>query len=252
MKTSSRLLTNLKASLLSNETTANNQFFRKKCLKGLSVLLTIIVLSIGIAKAQLSTYPTTIDFTATMPTYITTPSGTSYSTSLTNCSSTITGGVSYTSSGKFWSLLATKCTRIIYTVKQGSTVRAVTISNDKNAVTKTTSGTSNACITDTVDLNYDGSAGSATIKFTGASGGSGEAIIGVTIYDAIVLPVTFTSFKVAQQNNTVGINWSVGSEVNISKYVVEKSTDAITFNEIGSINGLFRLFQSMRTQSCYG
>lgn len=202
------------------------------------VILPVLLL-LGVAtkiNAQLSTYPYTFDFTTALPSFVTPlTSGTSYSGTITNCSATVTGGINYTSSSKFWTFTATKCARLIYTLKETSTARGVTVSNDKNAVTKTTKGANNSCITDTVDFNYDGSAGNITIKFAGGSGGSGGAIIGISVYDAIVLPVTFTSFKIAQQDNAININWIVGSEVNINKYVIEKSTDAVVFNEIGSI-----------------
>jgi hypothetical protein len=196
-----------------------------------------IFLFVNKSLAQLNSFPYAFNFTTAQPSFVTiTGSGIALNNTLTNCTSTITGGVTYSSTGKFWTFTATKCARVVYTVKEGSTARGVIVSNDKNSVTKTTKGANNGCITDTVDFNYDGSAGNITVKFAGGSGGSGEAVIAVNVYDAIVLPVTFISFKVAQQNNAVGINWSIASEVNINNYVVEKSTDANTFTEIGNIN----------------
>ncbi|UAY51961.1 beta strand repeat-containing protein [Ferruginibacter albus] len=149
--------------------------------KGIGLLMMAFLFSIGNVRAQLNTFPTAINFTAAQPSYITTPSGTSYSTTLTNCSSVTTGGVSYTSSGKSWTLIATKCGVISWTIKQPSTARTVTVSNNKNSTTKATTGTANACTNDQVDFAYDGSGGPITITFAGASGGSSEAVIAVTI-----------------------------------------------------------------------
>ncbi len=237
MKTSTSLSTTLTtaASANFNIKHASKKSFTK-LLHSLSLLFVLLFVNMHMICAQISTYPTTIDFTATQPTYITTPSGTSYNTTLTDCNATVTGGVSYTSSSKTWTLSATKCARIIYTIKQPSTVRGVTVSNNQNSVTRTTLGVKSTCITDTADFNYDGSNGNILISFVGASGGSGQAIVSVTIFDAIVLPVAFTSFYATQQGNGVSINWCVGTEINISKYVVEKSTNTLTFNNVGSIS----------------
>jgi hypothetical protein len=211
-------------------------YLKKELIFSMIVIFISAIISTNV-NAQLSSFPTAIDFTAAKPAYITTPSGTTYSNTITNCSSVITGGIQYTSSSKSWTLTATRCGKIYYSIKQGSTVRAVTVSNNKNTTKKVTAGTANACITDTVDMDYNGSSGDVIITFAGASGGSGEAVIAVTINDTTVttVPVTFSSFNAMQQLGTIKVNWTVTGEINLNKYVVEKSADAIHFTEAGFV-----------------
>lgn len=51
-----------------------------------------------------------------------------------------------------------------------------------------------------------------------------------------VLPVTVSSFTGSYTNKTSFLKWNVGDEININKYVVERSTDGRTFTEIGFVN----------------
>lgn len=138
--------------------------------------------TISDVQAQLNVFPTNIISTnASAPAYVTLVSGTNWGPTGTNCSAVTTGNINWSSSGKTWTMTATQCGKIVYTIKQGSTARAVTFSNNKNGTTKTTTGTSNSCIQDSVDFAYDGSTGNITISVAGASGGSGEAIVEMII-----------------------------------------------------------------------
>ena len=49
------------------------------------------------------------------------------------------------------------------------------------------------------------------------------------------LPVTLKSFTAAIQNNKPVLNWVTTNEINMNSYVVERSSDAKTFNAIGTI-----------------
>jgi hypothetical protein len=50
------------------------------------------------------------------------------------------------------------------------------------------------------------------------------------------LPVTLTSFTAQLNNSTkVGLNWSTTSEVNASHFTVERSVDAVNFNDIAMV-----------------
>jgi hypothetical protein len=49
------------------------------------------------------------------------------------------------------------------------------------------------------------------------------------------VPVTFSNYTALLQNSGIKISWSVTNEVNVNKYVVEKSKDAINFSEAGFI-----------------
>jgi hypothetical protein len=46
-------------------------------------------------------------------------------------------------------------------------------------------------------------------------------------------PVKFIDVSAIEQENNVLVSWNVENEININRYVVERSTDGINFNEIG-------------------
>ena len=46
-------------------------------------------------------------------------------------------------------------------------------------------------------------------------------------------PVKFIDVSAIEQENNVLVHWNVENEININKYVVERSADGINFNEIG-------------------
>lgn len=50
------------------------------------------------------------------------------------------------------------------------------------------------------------------------------------------LPLTYTSIKALQQNNSISVNWDVQNEINVKQYEVEKSTDGVTFNKVGAVS----------------
>lgn len=60
----------------------------------------------------------------------------------------------------------------------------------------------------------------------------------VTVYysgTGCILPVTYTAYNVVlEANKSVKINWATASETNVSHYNIEKSTDGMSFNTIGS------------------
>ena len=49
------------------------------------------------------------------------------------------------------------------------------------------------------------------------------------------LPLTFISLKAIRQNNNIGVEWAVESEVNISKYEIEKSVDGEHFLKVNTV-----------------
>jgi hypothetical protein len=52
---------------------------------------------------------------------------------------------------------------------------------------------------------------------------------------AALLPLTFTSVKAYQQNNTINVDWKTANEQNMKLYNVEKSTDGNRFRSISDI-----------------
>jgi len=50
------------------------------------------------------------------------------------------------------------------------------------------------------------------------------------------LPVTYTSIKAWQQNSNIAVQWVVNNQLNVKEYVVEKSTDGVSFTKVGTVN----------------
>jgi hypothetical protein len=50
------------------------------------------------------------------------------------------------------------------------------------------------------------------------------------------VPVTFVDVNAVKQNKSVNVTWKVENEINISSYVVEKSSDGRNFAAIGSVS----------------
>jgi len=49
------------------------------------------------------------------------------------------------------------------------------------------------------------------------------------------LPVSYINLTAQQKNNAVQLNWTVGGEINMDSYTVEKSTDGKNFRDIGTV-----------------
>ena len=52
-----------------------------------------------------------------------------------------------------------------------------------------------------------------------------------------VLPVTITSFTVTKNNNAALLRWSATYETKFKRYEIEQSTDGVTFNKVGEVQG---------------
>jgi|GraSoiStandDraft_4_1057263.scaffolds.fasta_scaffold72362_2 hypothetical protein len=52
---------------------------------------------------------------------------------------------------------------------------------------------------------------------------------------AIILPVKFSSLDARTTNNSVSLKWTVGSEINVTGYEIEKSSDGRNFAKIGFV-----------------
>lgn len=50
-----------------------------------------------------------------------------------------------------------------------------------------------------------------------------------------LLPVTLTNFTATKYNNAINIKWTTEKEIDLKKYVVERSTDGIQFFEIATV-----------------
>jgi hypothetical protein len=77
----------------------------------------------------------------------------------------------------------------------------------------------------------------AQLLFVGAPVGTGTFYVDNIYFSSStnILPVDFTSVVSSKNGNAVQVNWSVANEINVKEYVVEKSTDGVRFNSIGSV-----------------
>jgi ELWxxDGT repeat protein len=55
------------------------------------------------------------------------------------------------------------------------------------------------------------------------------------INQTVVLPASLLSFNVALRDGSVAVNWTTASEVNTRNFVVERSTDGVHFNALGTV-----------------
>lgn len=60
----------------------------------------------------------------------------------------------------------------------------------------------------------------------------------VSTFASVPLPVNFLSFNAQSRNNTALLHWTVNGELDVDKYVVERSTDGINYTAIGEVAGL--------------
>jgi hypothetical protein len=58
-----------------------------------------------------------------------------------------------------------------------------------------------------------------------------------TAYDLSIIPVELTSFSASTANGTVVLNWATATETNNSGFEVQRSTDKISYSNIGFVNG---------------
>lgn len=79
-------------------------------------------------------------------------------------------------------------------------------------------------------------------NFTGGTGGDVQAIINqisvsVTFQPSAItpLPVEFISIDASKAAKGVQLTWKVGTELNVSHYEVERSTDGVNYKKIGSV-----------------
>lgn len=72
------------------------------------------------------------------------------------------------------------------------------------------------------------------ISITPSSGSSAADRFSVIFVPANRLPVTFNSIDANKKNNDIEVKWKVESESDMQQYEIEKSTDAIVFEKVGT------------------
>jgi len=106
-------------------------------------------------------------------------------------------------------------------------------------------------VTDAASLRMvknDGAAGWIDLGGTGSGNGSGTIISNVNFTSfgdfalanaaggTNVLPVQWLQVNARQQNKQVLVTWKISNELNVKNYVVERSADGISFNEIAWVD----------------
>jgi hypothetical protein len=76
----------------------------------------------------------------------------------------------------------------------------------------------------------DNVANTATNSTFTSFGAFGVGKVGTT------LPVKISSFNAIQEQGKIKLTWKVSSEINVSNYTIEKSTDGIHFNTLSTVN----------------
>jgi len=61
--------------------------------------------------------------------------------------------------------------------------------------------------------------------------------------NTVILPVTLIYFSGSSENGEVVLSWATATEINFEKFVIEKTLDAKTFTEIGSLAGAGTSFE---------
>jgi hypothetical protein len=82
-----------------------------------------------------------------------------------------------------------------------------------------------------------GAAGGTPFSGDGANGADAADVSGLfaVLNAGILLPVTWTSFTVTSQNNAAALQWKTASELNVTSFTVQYSTDGINFKNIAVI-----------------
>ncbi len=85
---------------------------------------------------------------------------------------------------------------------------------------------------------YIQGSGMVTIQATSAGNVyfDSAAPVTKTFYVNGVLPLQLLTFTGSLVNNNVLLNWTTANEVNMSSYIVERSTDGVHFTDIGTVN----------------
>lgn len=233
-------------------------------------LLTFFIVLINIAKAQnvyfregfLSTdpWPTTAAL-ATPRQYVAVPSGVWYTFGTyrtnggTGACATQTGDVYHARAGNLTTVVAgytAADSAFLITPVVNFGINTLTFYNGRAARRFTISKTSDTAATTTnwTDITNTGTANAACdfytitvndltakrLKITAKSGTDSDLDSLVMTSINTIVPVKYTNFTATLNNGLAKLTWSVATELNTAKYIIEKSTDGVNFNSIGEVN----------------
>jgi hypothetical protein len=98
----------------------------------------------------------------------------------------------------------------------------------------TTNGLSNSFVINNVNTTPNMWGGLNYAQFDGLTGFSGGTLA-VPVNAASILPVTLTRFDAKKVGEQVNVTWKTASEYNSKSFVVEKSTDGVTFKTMATV-----------------
>ncbi|HSN60826.1 MAG TPA: hypothetical protein VLR49_07815, partial [Ferruginibacter sp.] len=90
-----------------------------------------------------------------------------------------------------------------------------------------------ACQSFTVTIN---DATAKRLKIIARSGTDSDLDSLVLTSTTAILPVTFTGLSAIETSGKIKVSWKIATELNTSKYVIERSVNGISFTEIGSLS----------------
>jgi extracellular elastinolytic metalloproteinase len=88
---------------------------------------------------------------------------------------------------------------------------------------------------DDIQLTNANGASSIGNAFSGATLLSNSNV--VSLFAPVALPVNFLGFDARKLNNTSFLQWRVNGEINVDKYIVQRSGDGVVFAPIGEVPG---------------
>ena len=80
------------------------------------------------------------------------------------------------------------------------------------------------------------SVGVYTFQFKVINSTGDSALATVNVTQTGILPVTLIDFTGKNNNDKIALEWQVASEINVSRYTIERSSDGQSFENIGQLN----------------
>ncbi|HVX48864.1 MAG TPA: M36 family metallopeptidase, partial [Chitinophagaceae bacterium] len=60
----------------------------------------------------------------------------------------------------------------------------------------------------------------------------------VSVINSVALPVTWGNFTIRKNNSTALLEWETLQEINAGRFIIERGSDGVNFDEIGSVNAI--------------
>jgi hypothetical protein len=131
---------------------------------------------------------------------------------------------------------------VSYSINGGAFILVENWNNDGSAGHTLTGDSQNGAFTDNdwdnTTITQDGLVGNSLVLrvvVRNTAGSETLTLDNIVVSNAALLPVELVSFNAIPQNNWVHLNWQTSSELFNSHFDLEKSSNGITFEKIGTI-----------------